>query len=91
MQPGRSDRARPVQQAPVGTMETERTGSRWARGLRPLRRSEGVPGPLETPDFVHRSELHSVRSRNRALATTLVVLVGVASILAVGLRALLLN
>lgn len=70
-------------------METERPSARWSKGLRPLRRSEGVPGPLETPEFVHRSELHTVRARNRALATTLFVLVGVASLLAIGLRALL--
>lgn len=73
----------------MGTAQVERRGSRWARGLRPLRRSEGIPAPLETPDFVHRSELQTVRARNRALATTLLTLVGVASIVAVGLRAIL--
>jgi hypothetical protein len=70
-------------------MEVERSGSRWAGGVRPLRRSEGVPSPLETPDFLHRSELHTVRARNRALAVTLVTLVGVASIFAVVLRTIL--
>ena len=91
MHPGRSERSRPVRPAPVGTAETDRPTSRWARGIRPLRRSEGVPGPLETPGFVHRAALDTVRSRNRALATTLVVLVGAASILAVTLRTLFLS
>lgn len=90
MRPGRPSRSRTVKETgAVGTMEVERTVSRWARGVRPLRRSEGVPGPLETPDFLHRTELNNVRARNRALATTMVALVGVASVLAVALRALL--
>lgn len=91
MQPGRSDRTSQNRgsQTQGGTLEVERRTSRWSRGVRPLRRSEGVPSPLETPDFVHRTELYSVRARNRALAMSLVGLVAVASVLAVGLRVLL--
>jgi len=70
-------------------MEVERRTSRWSQGLRPLRRSEGVPAPLETPDFLHRAELSSARARNRALALSLLGLVGAASIVAIALRALL--
>lgn len=91
MQPGRNDRTGQNQRSQTqgGTMEVERRTSRWSQGVRPLRRSEGVPSPLETPDFLHRAELYSVRARNRALALSLVGLVAVASILAVALRALL--
>ncbi|MEJ2539992.1 MAG: hypothetical protein P8188_08495 [Gemmatimonadota bacterium] len=73
----------------TGTLESKRSGGRWVRGVRPLRRREGVPTPLETPGFLHRTELHSVRARNRALAWTLVTLVGVATVLAITVQSVL--
>lgn len=90
MRPGRPNLPpRDTSGGGVGTIQAERRGSRWARGVRPLRRREGIPAPLETPDFLHRSELQTVRARNRALAITLLTLVGVASVVAIGLRAFL--
>ena len=96
MHPGRTDRTDRVGrtgQSRSGrggsAVEVERSHSRWSRGVRPLRRSEGVPSPLETPGFLYRSELCSLRARNRTLAVTLGLLVGVASVLALGLRVLL--
>ena len=45
----------------------------WAgRPRGPLRRNEGVPEPLETPLFLHRTELARVRARrNEGRATVL--------------------
>ncbi|MDT8341724.1 MAG: hypothetical protein RQ751_09455 [Longimicrobiales bacterium] len=47
----------------------------WARGPRaPLRRCQGVPDPVETPLYLHRTELARVRlRRRRALAVVGVI------------------
>ena len=63
--------------------------SSWARGLRPLRRREGIPSILETPGFVHRRELDRARSGHRWVVTTLLAIIAGASIVALGIRTFL--
>lgn len=68
---------------------TSRSTSRWARGPHPLRRREGVPTPLETPEFLHRAELSRVRARQFGLLRSLAGFMGLAAGAALLIRLLL--
>lgn len=68
---------------------TSRTTSGWARGPRPLRCREGVPMPLETPEFLLRTELDRVRARQFGLLRSLVGFMGLAAAAALLIRLLL--
>ena len=77
-------------EAGEGSLAVETEGGRgWARGPRPLRRREGVPGSLETPVFIHARELARTRAQRRERIRSLLVVAAVGAVVLLAVRLIL--